>query len=236
MERVHGRTSRRDVASGSRWHDTTEVTIPAGGERLLACITTSARARRVVIAANPCGYNRWCRRSAYLAKLLARAETAALLLDVMTLDEQAELEAGDADVATSAQRLVRATDWILRQPGFSGLPVGYLGLMATVGAVIAAADARPQVVRAVATEGVAVAEVSRALQLLEAPALVIVDHLDREPEPWRGSVAHQHGSRTVAVIPGAGRPLQHPRALERVGALIAEWFSAQLGPKRHRAA
>ncbi len=207
---------------------TTEVAIAAGGQRLLACLTTGLRSRRVVIAANPSGTNRWCSRSAYLSKLLARADTATLLLDVMTLDEQAEEEHELFDVSMMAERLVRATDWVARQPAFAGLPIGYLGLRATVGAVIAAAEERPHAVRAVVTEGVGASALSRALQHLEAAALVIVDHPEKGSDALHGPTARQHGERTVAVIPGAGRPRQSPAALERVGALVADWFSTRL--------
>jgi len=88
-----------------------------------------------------------------VARALREAGLATLLIDLLTPDEeQVDLETGHLrfDIGLLAERLVGATDWLVRE---WDLRVGYFGASTGGGAALVAAAERPDVVAAVVSRG-----------------------------------------------------------------------------------
>lgn len=80
---------------------------------------------------------------------------------------------GDTDAGNLADRLLGVVDWLITQPDLEGLPVGLFGAGATTPAVLLAAAARTQTVRAVACLGGRADLAGPALPDIAAPTLMI---------------------------------------------------------------
>jgi putative phosphoribosyl transferase len=91
------------------------VRVTAGPVTLEGNLTVPAGAQGVVLFAHGSGSGRHSPRNRYVARLLNDGGLATLLVDLLTLEE----EAADArtahlrfDIALLAQRLIGATDWL----------------------------------------------------------------------------------------------------------------------------
>src|SRR4051812_44709494 len=115
------------------------VRIPAGRVVLEGDLGVPAGAEGVVLFAHGSGSGRHSPRNRFVARALREAGLATLLLDLLTVEE----EAVDTytlhlrfDIGLLAERLVAATDWLAQETQTAGLALGYFGASTGAGAAL----------------------------------------------------------------------------------------------------
>src|SRR5438876_5036103 len=130
------------------------VRIPPIG--LAGDLVVPPRAGGIVLFAHGSGSGRHSTRNRYVASVLQEGGLGTLLMDLLTeAEEQVDLRTRHLrfDIGLLAGRLVEATDWLQRDAGTRGLPVGYFGASTGGGAALVAAAERPSIARAVVSRG-----------------------------------------------------------------------------------
>jgi len=210
------------------------VSVAAGAVTLDGTLGLPPDARGVVLFAHGSGSGRHSPRNRHVARVLHEAGLATLLLDLLTLEEEAvDVRTRELrfDIGLLAGRLVGATDWLGRQPATQHLRVGYFGASTGAGAALVAAAERPEAVGAVVSRGGRPDLAGAALARVGAPTLLIVGGND---VPVIGlneeALAQLHGATRLEIVPGATHLFEEPGALDVVARLACDWFAHYLAP------
>jgi dienelactone hydrolase len=163
-----------------------------------------------------------------VAQVLQQAGLATLLMDLLTIDEEA-LDARTAelrfDIELLARRLVGATNWLSSRPQMAQLPVGYFGASTGAAAALVAAAKLPDLVAAVVSRGGRPDLAGNALRRVVAPTLLIVGGKDVGVlELNRIALTELRGPKRLEIIPGATHLFEEKGALESVAQFAKNWF------------
>jgi dienelactone hydrolase len=172
--------------------------------------------------------------------LLNEAKLATLLVDLLTLDEEA-IDARTAhlrfDIELLAKRLVGATDWLTQYPDTQDLRIGSFGASAGAAAALVAAAERHNVVGAIVSRGGRPDLAGPALARVRAPTLLIVGGNDVQViQLNRAALAQLRCEKQLVIVPGATHLFEEPGALGEVARLACEWFQGHLIGAVQRAA
>jgi putative phosphoribosyl transferase len=207
------------------------VDIELQAASLAGSLTIPQQARGLVVFAHGSGSGRHSPRNLAVAARLNAGGLATLLLDLLTVDEEAQ-DRHTAhlrfDIGLLTERLLAAVDWARQQPDTADLPVGLFGASTGGAAALAAAAASPAV-RAAVLRGARPDLAGRALTRVTAPTLMIVGGEDPLVLALnRQACAVLSAECRVHVIPGATHLFEEPGALEQVGELAADWFTRHI--------
>jgi putative phosphoribosyl transferase len=209
------------------------VRVDVGQVSLDGDLAVPAGARGVVLFAHGSGSSRHSPRNRFVAGALREAGLGAVLIDLLTPDEEAvDARTGHLrfDIGLLAERLIGVTDWLGRQPETRDLAVGYFGASTGGGAALVAAAERPDVVGAVVSRGGRPDLAGPALGRVRAPTLLIVGGRDVPViELNQEATAQLRVERQLVIVPGATHLFEEPGALEQVARLAADWFLRHLG-------
>jgi dienelactone hydrolase len=219
------------------------VQIPIGSMSLSGDLNIPASAKGVVLFAHGSGSGRHSPRNRYVAKILQEASLGTLLFDLLTEDEEIIDEQTRHlrfDIELLADRLIRATDWLLQQrfdaPNTDDIPsIGYFGASTGAAAALIAAAKRVDVVKAVVSRGgrpdLAGDEY---LNHVRAPTLLLVGGND-EPVIGLNQEAYdklkllkEEDEKRLTIVPGATHLFEEPGKLEQVAQLAGGWFACFL--------
>jgi pimeloyl-ACP methyl ester carboxylesterase len=225
-----------DSDRGTPVHDAVRVKvgpITLDGDLALPSSFPPARPAGVVLFAHGSGSGRHSPRNRFVADRLNDARLATLLIDLLTVDE----EAADAftghlrfDIGLLAGRLVGAMEWLASQPATKRLPVGLFGASTGAGAALVAAADHPGGVAAVVSRGGRPDLAGDALPRVRCPTLLIVGGADTPViEMNRWAQERLAGESKLEIVPGATHLFEEPGTLEEVARLAAEWFGKHLG-------
>jgi dienelactone hydrolase len=210
-----------------------EVRLPVDGVTLVGDLARPAAARGVVLFAHGSGSSRHSPRNRAVARVLRSSGLATLLIDLLTLKEEAEDAATGHlrfDIALLARRLVAVTDWLHEEPATRRLPVGLFGASTGGGAALVAAAQRPEVF-AVVSRGGRPDLAGPALPRVSVPTLLIVGGDDVPVIAMnRAAAARMRAEVRLEIVPGASHLFEEPGAVEGVAALAARWFEDHLPP------
>jgi dienelactone hydrolase len=213
---------------------TRDVAIELEGSSLEGSLTLPEQARGLVIFAHGSGSGRHSPRNRAVAAQLNAARLATLLLDLLTVDEEARDQHTAEfrfDIGLLTERLLAAVEWAVRQPETAELPIGLFGA-STGGAAALAAAANSAAVRAVVIRGGRPDLAGQALSRVRVPTLMIVGGEDTVVLALnRQACALITAECRVHIIPGATHLFEEPGALDQVGQLAAEWFARYLATK-----
>jgi putative phosphoribosyl transferase len=219
-------------APGKKYAVERPVRVLAGPVGLDGDLATPAAAQGVILFAHGSGSGRHSPRNRQVASALGRAGFATLLLDLLTLQEEAADRASGHlrfDVELLAGRLLAAADWLAAEQRTAGLPVGLFGASTGAGAALLAAAERPQAVAAVVSRGGRPDLAGAALGRVLAPTLLIVGALDPQVlELNRAALGRLGSEASLEVVPGASHLFEEPGTLERVAELAVGWFTRWL--------
>ena len=208
------------------------MTVPAGPVELAGDLTLPPGAEAVVVFAHGSGSSRQSPRNRAVARALANAGLATLLMDLLTADEEASDRATGAlrfDVALLAERLVAAIDWLSEQPKTASHRVGLFGASTGAGAALVAASARPGRVGAIVSRGGRPDLAGEALERVEAPTLLTVGGRDEPVIGLNRGALEALGQRArLEIVDGATHLFEEPGALEEVARLAGDWFLTHL--------
>lgn len=209
--------------------------VPLDDVQLDGDLTLPEAAQGLVLFAHGTGSSRHSPRNRFVAASLVEAGLATFLMDLLTADEEADDERTGHlrfDIELLAQRLVRATGWLVQQRMLANLPVGYFGASTGAAAALVAAARSPGPVGAIVSRGGRPDLAGPALPAVRAPTLLIVggaDHVVLELN--RQALIQLRVEKRLEVIPGATHLFPEPGALEAVARLAVDWFVRYLAPE-----
>ena len=211
---------------------TSSVLIPADGHTIHGDLTEVHGAKGIVVFAHGSGSSRHSARNKYVAGILNESKLATLLMDLLTVDEEAVdnlTREYRFAIDLLSERLVSATDWVMQQPGLSSSYLGYFGASTGAAAALAAAAERPTAVRTIVSRGGRPDLAPDALGKVLAPTLLIVGELDQTVlELNRLASKTLRAPAHIEIVPGATHLFEEPGALQRVASLARDWFEEQL--------
>jgi putative phosphoribosyl transferase len=211
------------------------IQVPVGAVTLEGNLNVPENAAGVVLFAHGSGSGRHSPRNRFVARALGKAKHATLLLDLLTEDEEAvDATTGHLrfDIAFLAERLIGATDWVLRHAETRTLPIGYFGASTGAGAALVAAARRPEAIAAIVSRGGRPDLAGSALSRVQAPTLLIVGGDDIPVIGLNQKALDRLGPapKQLVIVPGATHLFEEPGTLEEVARLAADWFSQHLRP------
>jgi putative phosphoribosyl transferase len=214
------------------------VHVSVGAATLEGNLSLPDAARGVVLLAHGSGSSRHSVRNRHVAGRLNEAGLATLLIDLLTPEEEAiDLQTAHLrfDIGLLAERLVGASDWLIRAPETRRLRLGYFGASTGAAAALIAAVARPDDVGAVVSRGGRPDLAEAALPHVRAPTLLIVGGNDHHVIALnRAAYAQLRCEKQLVIVPGATHLFEEPGALEEVARLASEWFERFLKAAKPR--
>jgi predicted phosphoribosyltransferase/predicted alpha/beta-hydrolase family hydrolase len=183
--------------------------------------------RRLVLFAHGSGSSRHSPRNRYVAQVLHAAGIGTLLFDMLTLDEDQDVESRfDIDLLT--RRLLGVTDWLRAQA--PALSLGYFGASTGAAAALRAAVAlRPPVDAVVSRGGRPDLAGAQTLQRVRCPTLLIVGSRDTEVLALNRQALAQIGPAGQLVeIAGATHLFEEAGTLEQAAQVACDWFAQHL--------
>ena len=208
------------------------VSIPFGLIRLEGSLVVPKDSRAAVMFAHGSGSSRHSPRNRYVARVLNDGNLATLLVDLLTPDEEA-VDAQTAqlrfDIGLLAERVVMATDWLLRYPETRNFSIGYFGASTGAAAALVAAAKCPDVVGAVVSRGGRPDLAGAALDHVRTPTLLIVGGNDLQViELNRQALTQLHAEKELIIVRGATHLFVEPGTLDEVARLAREWLQQYL--------
>jgi putative phosphoribosyl transferase len=216
-------TAERDV----------RIAIGADGE-IRGNLRVPSAARGLVIFAHGSGSSRLSPRNRYVAEVLERARIATLLVDLLTVREEA-VDRHDGrfrfDIELLARRLLLAKDAASEWPESASLRDGYFGASTGAAAAIVAAARAPGEIAAIVSRGGRPDLAGDALERVDAPTLLIVGGADPVVLKLNEEAMRRIRNAPVelVVVGGATHLFEEPGTLEEVARLAREWFVRHLG-------
>ncbi|MHB8996608.1 MAG: dienelactone hydrolase family protein [Armatimonadota bacterium] len=187
----------------------------------------------LVVFAHGSGSSRHSPRNRHVADVLHQSGIGTLLMDLLTVDEEAVDQYTRHlrfDIGLLSQRLVAATDWLKDDPELTGLSLGYFGASTGAAAAIIAAAHRPEHIQAVVSRGGRPDLAGASLALIKAPTLLIVGGDDYQViDLNRQAYARMNCEKRLEIVPGATHLFEEPGTLDKAAELAAGWFAQYLG-------
>ncbi|ASW53351.1 dienelactone hydrolase family protein [Plantactinospora sp. KBS50] len=210
----------------------TETTIPTAGVRLAADLLTPDGAAGMVLFAHGSGSSRRSPRNVAVARVLAGAGLGAVLVDLLTpQEERVDLRTRELrfDIPLLADRLAGVVDWLVSGGGGPPTPIGLFGASTGAAAALVAAARRPDLVPAVVSRGGRPDLAGADLTRVRAATLLLVGGSDEEVLGLNEQAARVlPGTVELRVIPGATHLFEEPGALAEVARQAADWFVGHL--------
>ncbi len=202
------------------------------GVALNGDLSLAADAVGLVVFAHGSGSSRHSSRNRAVAKVFQHARLGTLLLDLLTeREERADDSTAEFrfDIPLLADRVVGAIDWAQTNASTSSLPVGLFGASTGAAAALIAAGKRPAIVRAVVSRGGRVDLAEAWLDVVSAPALLIIGGRDDVViQLNREAFERLKGPKDLQIVPGATHLFEEPTALDQVAHLARDWFVRHL--------
>ena len=220
--------------------ETSPVCMPADGVVLDGDLGMPAGARGVVVFAHGSGSSRFSQRNRHVASSLRARGFATLLVDLLTVEEEAvDLRTAEVrfDIDLLARRVAGVIDWLGGASATAGLGVGLFGASTGAAAALVAAAERPEVVKAVVSRGGRPDLAGPALPRVQAPTLLIVGGADTLVIDLNQQAFEDlRCERQIVIVPRATHLFEEPGALDQVADLAGHWFEAHMAPQGRRMA
>ncbi len=214
-------------------HDPTFVEIQLGSTRLEGNLSVAKDSIGIVLFAHGSGSGRKSPRNRFVARELNQKRIATLLFDLLTVEEEElDMQTGHLrfDISLLSQRLLGATEWLLRNPLVSGLSVGYFGASTGAAAALVAAAKIPQTVKAIVSRGGRPDLAGSSLDKVRSPTLLLVGGYDDVViDLNKHALSQLKSEKKLVIIPEATHLFEEPGKLELVAEYASKWFVKYLG-------
>jgi putative phosphoribosyl transferase len=209
-----------------------EINISIGNLTLKGILSIPEGASGIVIFAHGSGSGRYSPRNQMVAKSFVKHGLATLLLDLLSLDEEAvdnitrELR---FDIPFLAKRLVAVTDWVKKDKKTSHLKIAYFGASTGAAAALLAGYEQPDVT-AIVSRGGRPDLAKAVLNKIHIPTLLIVGSYDFEViELNQLAFNLLAGQKKMEIVAGATHLFEEEGTLEEVAKLSLNWFQKHFG-------
>jgi len=208
------------------------IVVPVEGAHLQGILHIPTGVQGIVIFAHGSGSGRLSPRNQYIARVLQQAKFATLLFDLLTQSED-EIDTQTSqyrfDIEFLAERLVAATNWVIKSPVLNNLPIGYFGASTGGGAALVAAARLAMLVKAVVSRGGRPDLARESLNYVEAATLLIVGGDDATViELNKEAYTQLHCVKKMEIVYGATHLFEEPGKMEEVARIANEWFRKYL--------
>lgn len=208
------------------------VSIPCESVELPGDLESPEEATAVVVFAHGSGSSRHSPRNRYVAQTLRDHGLATLLMDLLTANEERvdiRTAALRFDIGLLAHRLIGAADWLREYPLTQNLLRGAFGASTGAAAALVAAAERPELFAAIVSRGGRPDLAGPALELVQAPTLLIVGGDDAPViQMNRAALQQLNCEKKLEIVPGATHLFEEPGTLEQVADLASAWFDSHL--------
>lgn len=213
------------------------VSIDCHGAALHGTLSLPEYCTGIVLFVHGSGSSRLSPRNLHVAQVLQSEGIGTLLFDLLTGAEDSRDEVtGELrfDIPFLAERLIGATNWVIRRVDSENLALGYFGASTGAAAALVAASRLPGVVRAVVSRGGRPDLAGDALRSVVAPTLLIVGGNDQPVIAMNQTALGKLKCRDkkLIIIPGATHLFEEPGTLDEVARVAAGWFSEHLTTTR----
>jgi dienelactone hydrolase len=195
-----------------------------------------ADAKRLVIFAQGRESRQFGSRNQLFAQTIRKAGIGTLIFNLLTKEEEAVDRITHQfrfNIPLLAERLVRATRWVKKQPATEHLRTGYFGSSTSGAAALVAAAEIGDEIGAVVSRGGRPDLAGEALPNVLAPALFIIGELDDFVlELNKQAYEKLHCEKELKVVPGASHRFEEAGTFETVAVLAADWFKKYLQPEK----
>jgi len=210
-----------------------EVGIQTQLVELRADLMVPKNAFGVVLFAHGSGSGRFSPRNKFVADVLNKSGIATLLLDLLTEDEE-KLDEVTGELRFNidflAERLVTATNWVMKNEDLKNLNIGYFGASTGAAAALVAGSRLQEKIKAIVSRGGRPDLAGSVLSEINIPTLLIVGGSDFPVTDLNRQALEQLGTdkKELMIIPGATHLFEEPGALGRVAKEASEWFQEYL--------
>jgi len=211
------------------------VRISLGELILEGNLTIPKGAEDIILFAHGSGSSRYSPRNRYVAEVLQKAGLATLLIDLLTKEEEMEDRFTGHfrfDIEMLSDRLISASQWLLKETETRDFAIGYFGASTGAGAALIAAAKYPEAVHAIVSRGGRPDLALQYLSKVKAPTLLIVGGNDTLViEMNEEALKHLSIRKKIEIVQGASHLFEEPGTLEEVARLAAAWFVQYLNHK-----
>ncbi len=214
------------------------VEIHVGSNVLKGILDIPKGATGIVLFAHGSGSGRLSPRNQFVAKKLANAGIATLLMDLLTDEEESIDERTRQfrfDIDLLADRLIGCVDWLTSHNETKNLKIGYFGASTGAAAALFAAAEQQDLIFAIVSRGGRPDLAIDAMDKIKAPTLLIVGGDDFGViELNERAFEALNVEKKLEIVPGATHLFEEPGKLEIVADLATAWFTSHLNePLRH---
>ncbi|MEZ2146927.1 dienelactone hydrolase family protein [Bradyrhizobium sp. DN5] len=205
-----------------------DVSIPPSGLAGILHIPEGSRA--VVVFAHGSGSSRFSPRNTAVAAALNHHALATLLLDLLTVDEEAN-RANVFNIELLADRLLDAVRWLDQDRTMARFAVGLFGSSTGAAAALMAAARLRNRIGAIVSRGGRPDLAGDAIDQVNAPTLFVIGGNDFGViELNQDAFARLREPKAIEIVPGASHLFSEPGAIEQVTDHAARWFARYLTP------
>jgi len=212
--------------------DERPVRVASGSVSLEGNLVVPDAAVGLVLFAHGSGSSRHSSRNRFVAQELNRGGLATLLIDLLTVEEEAvdvRTRHLRFDIVLLAERLVGAADWLVQNPDTRKLSIGCFGASTGAAAALVAGALRADIMRAIVSRGGRPDLADTALPQVRAPTLLIVGGEDHAVIRLnRAAYDRLRCEKQLIIVPGATHLFEEPGTLEEVARLARDWFAQHL--------
>jgi pimeloyl-ACP methyl ester carboxylesterase len=208
------------------------VQIPSGAVSLEGDLFLPNTLSGIVLFAHGSGSSRHSPRNQFVASVIHEAGIGTLLFDLLTQEEEDEDMFSRRlrfDIGLLTQRLIDATEWLMKSASNRSLRIGYFGSSTGAAAALSAAAHFGNKIHAVVSRGGRTDLAEPDLRQVTAPTLLIVGGLDDIVIEINNRVLQQlQCKKELSIIPGATHLFEEEGTLELVAQYAANWFKKHL--------
>lgn len=209
-----------------------DISIPIDTIQLNGILTIPKKAKSIVLFAHGSGSSRFSTRNNQVARALNQVNIATLLFDLLTKQEESvDIYTREYrfDIPMLADRLVKVTKWLLNDPSYNKLAIGYWGSSTGAAAALIAAAIHKEKIKAVVSRGGRPDLADDYLSQVVSPTLLIVGSLDTEVIELNRQAKMQMTAPTeLVLVPGATHLFEEPGTLEEMTELARDFFIKHL--------
>lgn len=212
---------------------TKAVTLRFDGITVEGILRIPPKPQGIIIFAQGSSNDRFNPWNNFVASTLEQSGVATLLLDLLSEREDFIYEkdknnsSGRFNIELLTQRLIKATNWIRKNPSTKNLSVGYFGTSTGTASAFKAAARIGAEIRVVASKGgrpdLALDEIKR----VRSPALLIAGENEEITRLNKRVYEALKSKKKLKIIPQS-RFFQDPGALHEVVKATTDWFEKYL--------
>jgi len=205
-----------------------EIEIPLGNITTKGNLRLATERKGIVLFSHGSGSGRLSSRNNYVADFLLNQGFSSLLFDLLTPQEDLLYE-NRFDINLLSQRLVKVTQWALKNKDLADLPIGYFGASTGAASALYAATHLKDKIKAIVSRGGRPDLAMPVLDKINVPTLLIVGGDDQAVIMLnRKAYAGLGGIKKMEIVEGATHLFGEPGKLEEVSELSANWFNNYL--------